>query len=61
MCGGGGYAGMTKDLLVKLGWDAHKIYNVGAYWTYTGDNNIEVKQADGSTLVMIFGKSSITI
>lgn len=56
MCGGGGYAGMTKDLLVKLGWDANKIYNVGAYWTYTGDNNIEVKQADGSTVSYDFWK-----
>ena len=29
MCGGGGYAGMTKKLLVSLGWDENKIYNVG--------------------------------
>ena len=28
MCGGGGYAGMTKNLLVSLGWDENKIYNV---------------------------------
>ena len=27
MCGGGGYAGMTKNLLVSLGWDENKIYN----------------------------------
>jgi len=46
MCGGGGYAGMTKDLLVKLGWDADKIYNVGGYWSYTGENNINVKRTD---------------
>lgn len=43
MCGGGGYAGMTKNLLVTLGWDADKIYNVGGYWYYDGDNNVEVK------------------
>ena len=43
MCGGGGYAGMTKNLLVALGWDADKIYNVGGYWYYDGDNNVEVK------------------
>mgnify|MGYP005793850189 FL=1 len=43
MCGGGGYAGMTKILLVALGWDADKIYNVGGYWYYDGDNNVEVK------------------
>lgn len=43
MCGGGGYAGMAKNLLVALGWDADKIYNVGGYWYYDGDNNVEVK------------------
>mgnify|MGYP003306326125 CR=1 FL=1 len=26
MCGGGGYAGMTKTMLVTLGWDETKIY-----------------------------------
>lgn len=50
MCGGGGYAGMTKNLLVALGWDGSKIYDVGGYWFYKGDNNIEVKRtlADGT-------------
>ena len=43
MCGGGGYAGMTKTMLVKLGWDENKIYNVGGYWYYEGNNNVEVK------------------
>ncbi len=46
MCGGGGYAGMTKQLLVSLGWDENKIYNVGGYWYYNGKNNIEVKNND---------------
>lgn len=52
MCGGGGYAGMTKNLLVALGWDADKIYNVGGYWYYDGDHNIEVKRtlADGKVV-----------
>ncbi len=44
MCGGGGYAGMTKDLLTKLGWDEDKIYNAGGYWSYSGDNNVLVKR-----------------
>ena len=44
MCGGGGYAGMTKALLVSLGWDETKIYNTGGYWYYTGTNNVEVKR-----------------
>lgn len=43
ICGGGGYAGMTKNLLVSLGWDENKIYNIGGYWYYNGKNNIEVK------------------
>lgn len=48
MCGGGGYAGMTKEFLVSLGWDANKIYNVGGYWYYDGQNNVEVKkEVDG--------------
>ena len=43
MCGGGGYADMTKTMLVKLGWDEDKIYNVGGYWYYNGKNNVTVK------------------
>lgn len=51
MCGGGGYAGMTKAMLVKLGWDADKIYNVGGYWNYDGKNNVQVKtERDGKTV-----------
>lgn len=44
MCGGGGYAGNTKDLLVSLGWDETKIYNVGGYWYYKGKNAVQVKR-----------------
>lgn len=44
MCGGGGYAGMTKAMLVALGWDETKIYDVGGYWFYEGENNVEVKR-----------------
>jgi hypothetical protein len=43
MCGGGGYAGMTKNLLISLGWDKDKIYNVGGFWYYKGKNKINVK------------------
>jgi len=46
ICGGGGYAGMTKNLLVSLGWDENKIYNVGGYWYYNGNNNVQVKNND---------------
>lgn len=50
MCGGGGYAGMTKNLLVSLGWNENKIYDVGGYWFYNGKNNVQVKTTkDGKT------------
>ena len=44
MCGGGGYAGITKKMLVALGWDETKIYNAGAYWSYTGTENVQVER-----------------
>ncbi|MDO4978974.1 MAG: hypothetical protein Q4E47_02360 [Candidatus Saccharibacteria bacterium] len=43
MCGGGGYAGMTKALLVSQGWDADKIYDIGGYWYYEGDHKVQIK------------------
>lgn len=46
MCGGAGYAGMTKTMLLALGWDQNKVYNVGGYWYYEGDNNVQVKRVD---------------
>ena len=42
MCGGGGYAGMTKSLLIFLGWDENLLYNIGGNWEYTGDNAVEL-------------------
>ena len=44
MCGGGGYSGMLKQMLVALGWDGSKIYDVGGYWYYDGANKVEVKR-----------------
>ena len=44
MCGGGGYSGMMKNMLVALGWDESKIYDVGGYWYYEGENMVEVKR-----------------
>lgn len=46
MCGGGGYAGMMKQMLVDLGWDAQKIYNVGGYWYYDGEHNVKVRDGE---------------
>lgn len=54
MCGGGGYAGMMKELLIYLGWDPELLYNVGANWTYTGDHAQELviypEDADGEKI-----------
>lgn len=44
ICGAGGYAGSTKEMLVALEWDENKIYNIGGYWYYNGNNNVEVKR-----------------
>ena len=56
ICGGGGYAGMTKNLLVSLGWDETKIYNVGGYWYYNGNNNVKVKNGEGDSATYDFWK-----
>lgn len=42
MCGGGGYANMMRQLLIHLGWDANKVYNVGAAWEYAGNRSIQL-------------------
>ena len=56
MCGGGGYAGMTKGMLVSLGWDEDKIYNTGGYWYYEGENNVIVKNDNYETTTYDFWK-----
>lgn len=56
MCGGGGYAGMTKSLLVGLGYDENKIYNCGGYWYYSGENSIQVKREENGQAVYDFDK-----
>lgn len=42
MCGGGGYAGMMKQLLLFLDWDENLLYNIGANWEYTGSRGLEL-------------------
>lgn len=54
MCGGGGYAGMCKNLLVGLGYDPNNIYNVGGYWYYEGKNAIEIKHEENGQTVYDF-------
>ncbi len=31
-------------MLIALGWDADKIYNIGGYWYYDGKNKVQVKR-----------------
>lgn len=52
MCGGGGYAGAMRKMLIALGWDGSKIYNVGGYWYYEGENDVKTKRklSDDSTV-----------
>lgn len=42
MCGGGGYAGMMRKLLLFLGWDGKRIYNIGGGWNYTGYHAVQL-------------------
>lgn len=50
MCGGGGYAWMTKQILLKLGYDESKVYNIGGFWAYTGSHKVDlVSYYDGET------------
>ena len=56
MCGGGGYAGMMKNMLIELGWDSNKIYNVGGYWYYNGNNNVIVKNENYKDITYDFWK-----
>ncbi len=56
MCGGGGYAGMTKAMLVALGWNADNIYNTGGYWYYEGENNVVVKNETHKKVTYDFWK-----
>ena len=54
MCGGGGYAGMTKNLLIYLGWNPELLYNVGGNWAYQGEKGVELiqyaEEADGNDI-----------
>lgn len=58
MCGGGGYAGATRSMLISLGWDANKLYNVGGHWYYKGKNNVEVKREEDNKTYYDFYKVS---
>lgn len=48
-CGGGGYAGMMRQLLIYLGYDGSCIYNAGGVWDYTGYYPVELARYDDQT------------
>lgn len=54
MCGAGGYAGMTKNLLVSLGWDEGLILNVGGYWFYHGEHAVDTRVETGAVGLYAF-------
>ncbi len=56
MCGGGGYAGMTKGLLTALGWDPSKIYNTGGFWYYEGQHRLDIKREENGETYYDFHK-----
>ena len=56
MCGAGGYANFTKQMLVSLGWDKEKIYNVGGYWNYEGKNSVSTVIKNGDKVKYDFSK-----
>ena len=56
MCGGGGYAGMTKAMLGELGWDTSRIYNAGGYWFYEGSHSVEIKREENGETFYDFYK-----
>ena len=57
MCGGGGYAGMMKNMLVELGWDAGKIYNTGGFWFYQGEHAVSLKHEENGEVFYDFHKA----
>lgn len=46
MCGGGGCAGMMRQLLINLGWDPQLVYNAGGAWSYTGYRAVPLVRYD---------------
>lgn len=56
MCGAGGYANFTKKMLISLGWNEEKIYNVGGYWNYEGNKSISTVNDHGNETTYDFWK-----
>ena len=50
---------MTKNLLIELGWDAEKIYNIGGYWSYEGKYSVSTVLRVESNGTRVFDFSSV--
>jgi len=61
MCGGGGYSAMLKTLLVHQGWDASRIYNIGANWIYAGPNALELTVLQDSETLFATWRASYAL
>lgn len=57
MCGGGGYAGMTKKLLAGSGWNEEKIYDAGGFWYYKGKHAVSLKREENGRTYYDFHKA----
>jgi hypothetical protein len=56
MCGAGGYANFTKKMLVALGRDETKIYNVWWYRNYEWNRGISTINNNGDSVTYDFWK-----
>ena len=43
-------------MLISLGWDENKIYNVGGYWNYEGNKSISTVNNNGVKTTYDFWK-----
>jgi len=63
VCGGGGYAGMTREFLGYMGYDLDKIYNAGAGWNYHGNHRVDLIEytEDGDPIFKLWRADEIQI
>ena len=65
VCKLGDHAGLLRKLLIRLGWDAKSIYNVGGMWAYTGTKIQEIlvypSQAGGNKMYATWRADYATI
>ncbi|MBQ9069079.1 MAG: hypothetical protein IJ131_08475 [Eggerthellaceae bacterium] len=60
-CGLGGYVNNMRQLLIFLGWDADRIYNVGGMWGYAGSHGIQLVDSSGASPVYYLWRGDIAV